>query len=106
MFWRLLLLPITPVRGVIGSKSHATARNLIARGYGDLWWQLQEPQKNLSLLLDLDGEKHDFYVIGLQEAPNFCGEKTLGKLLGDTYWYVPQSLKLHDYRLLSVPYSC
>jgi len=61
---------------------------------------LQEPQKNLSLLLHLDGEKHDLYVIGLQEAPNFSGEETLGKLLGDMYWYVSESL--HDFLVFHI----
>ena len=51
-------------------------------------WQLQEPQMNLPMLLDLNGEQRDLYVIGLQEAPRFSGEETIGNLLGDTYWYV------------------
>ncbi|KAG0610138.1 hypothetical protein M758_7G041400 [Ceratodon purpureus] len=56
--------------------------------------RLQEPEKNLSLLLDLDGEKRDLYVIGLQEAPKFCGEETIGKLLGEMYCCVGLSLML------------
>lgn len=51
----------------------------------------REPQKNLSRLLDLDREKHDLYVVGLQEAPKFSGEETLGKLLGDNYCCVGMS---------------
>lgn len=38
------------------------------------------------MLLELDGEKRDLYVIGLQEAPRFSGEEIIGSVLGDMYW--------------------
>ncbi|KAG0625174.1 hypothetical protein M758_2G033400 [Ceratodon purpureus] len=57
--------------------------------------RLHEPEKNLSLLLGLDGPKrYDLYVIGLQEAPKFSGEEAIGKLLGDMYCCVGLSLML------------
>lgn len=48
----------------------------------------------MSTLLDVTGEKHDMYVVGLQEAPNFSGDRVISEVLGDKYLYVSHPSKL------------
>lgn len=53
----------------------------------------------MSTLLDVSGEKHDMYVVGLQEAPNFSGDKVISEVLGDKYLYVLHPLKFFLFTL-------
>jgi hypothetical protein len=48
----------------------------------------------MSTLLDVTGEKHDMYVVGLQEAPKFSGNRIISEVLGDKYLYVSHPLNL------------
>ncbi len=53
-----------------------------------LVWVVQPPLNSLENVLDVVGEKYDFYVIGFQEAPNFSAEALITQALGDTYWWI------------------
>lgn len=55
----------------------------------------------MSMLLDVTGEKHDMYVVGLQEAPNFSGDGVISEVLGDKYLYVLCPLKLFPFHFAS-----
>ncbi|CAK9223681.1 unnamed protein product [Sphagnum troendelagicum] len=50
------------------------------------------PLNSLENILDVVGEKYDFYVIGFQEAPNFSAEALITQALGDTYCCVAAAI--------------
>jgi hypothetical protein len=53
---------------------------------------VQPPLNSLENILDVVGEKYDFYVIGFQEAPNFSAEALITQALGDTYCCVAAAI--------------
>ena len=46
---------------------------------------LQVPGSNFADLLDVSGD-HDFFIVGLQEAPNVDLKSSLSEILGVKYW--------------------
>lgn len=46
---------------------------------------LQLPGSNFADLLDVSGN-HDFFIVGLQEAPNVDIKSSLSEILGVKYW--------------------
>ncbi|CAM6097423.1 unnamed protein product [Calypogeia fissa] len=54
--------------------------------------------RSIAKLLDVEGERHDLYVIGLQEAHNSVAESIISEALGEKYSFVSaasmQSLQL------------
>lgn len=45
----------------------------------------QVPGSNFADLLDVSGD-HDFFIVGLQEAPNVDMKSSLSEILGVKYW--------------------
>jgi hypothetical protein len=46
---------------------------------------MQVPTSNFSDLFDVSGDGYDFFVVGLQETPNFDAKTSISEVLGDKY---------------------
>ena len=51
----------------------------------DAGMTMQAPGKDFASLLDVSGD-FDFFIVGLQEAPNFDSKNSIQQTLGDKYW--------------------
>ncbi len=71
-----------------------------------LVWVVQPPLNSLENILDVVGEKYDFYVIGFQEAPNFSAEALITQALGDTYWWILLYLLFESVLFLALLQIC
>lgn len=52
------------------------------------------PTSNFSDLFDVSGDGYDFFVVGLQETPNFDAKTSISEVLGDKYSLVESSVLL------------
>lgn len=69
---------------------------------GWIVFPMQALVRSIAKLLDVDGERHDLYVIGLQEAHNSVAESVIAEALGEKYRY---GLRNYYYILTSLSSS-
>lgn len=73
-----------------GETAPSTAADLNV--YVVTWNMNGKVPNNFADLFDVSGESHDFFVVGLQEAPNFDAKTCISEILGDKYCLVESSV--------------